>query len=188
MEDWLKKNAITYRQSMAKIAANKQGQDIINGTSGNSFDEFGGVTPIRIEGGKGAFGVGATPATATGFGPYTVSYSSTGLKTITLIATSGGGSDTLVRTNYVNVTAVAPPMPGYINGPLGLCGLLNTNITYSCPIVNGATDYNWTVPSGCNIISGQLTNVLVVNFQNGFTTGNITVNASNACGTSSARS
>ncbi len=61
-EWWKKKNAITYRQSMAKIAANKQGQDIINGTSGNSFDEFGGVTPIRIEGGKGAFGVGATPA------------------------------------------------------------------------------------------------------------------------------
>jgi len=37
------------KRSLIKIAANKQGQEIANGTSGNSFDEFGGVAPIYIE-------------------------------------------------------------------------------------------------------------------------------------------
>lgn len=52
-EWWKKKNAITFPQSLAKIRLNKQGQDIVNGTSGNSFDEFGGVNPIVVNTGAG---------------------------------------------------------------------------------------------------------------------------------------
>ncbi len=133
------------------------------------------------------FGSGANPPTANGFGPYTVSYTTTGLKTVTLIATNSSGSDTLTQTNYINVTAVAPAVPPSITGPLGVCALIGTDIVYNCPLVNGAVNYNWTVPSGATLVSGQLSNVIHVVFNNGFTTGNITVNASNGCGTSANR-
>jgi gliding motility-associated-like protein len=49
---------------------------------------------------------------------------------------------------------------------------------FSTEIVNGATSYTWTVPSGSTIISGQGTPSIVVSSQ-GTVTGNITVVANN---------
>ena len=51
-------------------------------------------------------------------------------------------------------------------------------------MVNSATSYNWSVPSGANIAFGQGTNSILVNFSS--TPGNISVTAVNACGSSSA--
>lgn len=50
------------------------------------------------------FGSGATPSTATTVGPHTVSYSTSGLKTISLTVTNSNGSNTLTRTDYINVS------------------------------------------------------------------------------------
>jgi len=47
--------------------------------------------------------------------------------------------------------------------------------------------YNWTAPNNASIISGQGTNSVSVSFASNFTTGNLIVNANNACGTSSNR-
>lgn len=47
--------------------------------------------------------------------------------------------------------------------------------------------YNWSVPSGATILNGQGTNNIQVQFGAGFTNGNVSVNAQNACGTSTAR-
>ncbi|MFT4663751.1 MAG: PKD repeat protein [Gammaproteobacteria bacterium] len=49
------------------------------------------------------FGVGATPATATGAGPHSVVYSSGGDKTVSLIATGGCSTDAITKTNYLTV-------------------------------------------------------------------------------------
>ncbi|MFN3405917.1 MAG: glycosyl hydrolase, partial [Cytophagaceae bacterium] len=49
------------------------------------------------------FGAGANPATATGVGPHTVTYSSNGLKTVSLVVSSNGVSNTRTRTDYINV-------------------------------------------------------------------------------------
>ena len=43
--------------------------------------------------------------------------------------------------------------------------------------------YNWTVPAGATVLSGINTNQIKVSFLSSATTGNISVNASNTCGT-----
>jgi hypothetical protein len=47
--------------------------------------------------------------------------------------------------------------------------------------------YNWTVPAGISSFNGQGTNSISFRFPNGFTTGTISVTATNGCGTSAAR-
>ncbi len=49
------------------------------------------------------FGSGATPATANTAGPHSVTFSTTGTKTISLTVTGTGGSNTITKTNVVSV-------------------------------------------------------------------------------------
>lgn len=65
-------------------------------------------------------------------------------------------------------------------------GVCNSAKTYSVINVNGNT-YQWNVPIGASIISGQGTNAISVSFLNSFTSGAITVAAINGCGNSSLR-
>ena len=102
----------------------------------------------------------------------------------TLTATSAGCSAVATTTIMV---AVIPPTPGIITGGASQCP--NTNsLTYSIASVSGATSYNWTVPAGWSITSGQGTTSIIVTSGNSGQNGNITVNAANNCGTSSASS
>lgn len=71
--------------------------------------------------------------------------------------------------------------PGAVSGPTTLCA--GQTATYSIGSVSGATSYNWTVPSGWTITSGQGTTS--INVTAGSANGNVCVTASNACGTSS---
>jgi PKD repeat protein len=50
---------------------------------------------------------GVTPATATGQVPPTVTYANPGLYTVRLIVSNANGSDTLIRTDYIEVVAPA---------------------------------------------------------------------------------
>ncbi|HWB24886.1 MAG TPA: hypothetical protein VG738_05370 [Chitinophagaceae bacterium] len=78
----------------------------------------------------------------------------------------------------------APQAPGTITGPGSVCQS-PASITYSISPVNGATSYNWAVPAGALIVSGQGTNSITVSFQNS-SPGNICVSTVNSCGTSTA--
>jgi len=49
------------------------------------------------------FGSGASPATSTSAGPVNVTYSTTGLKTVSLTVGDGTTTDTETKTNYINV-------------------------------------------------------------------------------------
>lgn len=77
-----------------------------------------------------------------------------------------------------------PAQPGSISGTSTLCGGA-TGRVYSVGLVSGASSYNWTVPSGSSIVSGQGTNQISVDWGN--TSGNLSVVAVNGCGTSLAR-
>jgi Zn-dependent metalloprotease/subtilisin-like proprotein convertase family protein len=102
--------------------------------------------------------------------------------TVSVLAQNVCGNSTL-RT--ITVRSV-PSSPGTISGPLNN-NCAKTNITYSVPVsTTGATGYIWTVPAFINIVSGQNTNSIVVNFT-GSGTGNITVLATNSCGNSAVR-
>ncbi len=75
-------------------------------------------------------------------------------------------------------------LPGAITGSSAVCSG-GTDISYSISEMPDATSYSWTVPSGASIVSGGGTNAIVVDF--GTTSGNVSVTASNSCGTSDAR-
>lgn len=81
-----------------------------------------------------------------------------------------------VQVNYV------PLSPGNINGISVICDG-SQNVNYMVNPVIGASSYNWTVPTGATIISGNNTNSIYVSFDPGTLSGNIYVSATNDCGT-----
>jgi len=103
--------------------------------------------------------------------------------TISVYASNACGSGP-ARTR--NVVLDNPSTPASISGQLsGLCGA--SGATFTAASVSNATGYFWTVPAGATLVSGQGTATITVNFAGNFTTGNITVAATNGCGTGSAR-
>ncbi len=90
-----------------------------------------------------------------------------------------GGSVSTCRSIYAR-----PDVPAVITGPASVCPS-QTNIGYNTTSVAGLT-YNWTLPAGAGINSGQGTNAINVNW--GTTAGSVTVSAVNACGSSVNRS
>ena len=92
-----------------------------------------------------------------------------------------------IRT--LNVPRNIPAMPSNITGPTNSCAHQlpgGTLATYSVPAVSGMT-YTWTVPAGVISFTGQGTNSISFRYPNGFTSGTISVTATDGCGTSSAR-
>ncbi|WP_119081077.1 Ig-like domain-containing protein [Chitinophaga alhagiae] len=57
------------------------------------------------------------------------------------------------------------------------------NASYSIPVIEGASSYNWTLPPGVTFVSGYKTNTITVNFGPSATGGNISVEGVNGCGT-----
>ncbi|MBP9193162.1 MAG: S8 family serine peptidase [Saprospiraceae bacterium] len=75
----------------------------------------------------------------------------------------------------------APVVPTLITGPSGACRN-QTNVLFSTPLIQGATSYVWTKPSGTT--GSSTTNSISLNFSNSYNTGNLCVKSANACGMS----
>jgi len=120
---------------------------------------------------------GATITAGQGTNSITINWGATG-GTITCTETNGCGSGTPVTTN---VTISTTPVTSAISGPSSICPNA-TNTTYSVANTTGST-YNWTVPPGATIVSGQTTNSIVVNWGVG---GIISVTETSTCGTGTA--
>ncbi|MDB5258316.1 MAG: Glucan endo,3-beta-D-glucosidase [Chitinophagaceae bacterium] len=57
-----------------------------------------------------------------------------------------------------------------------------SNQVYYVPTAAGATDYQWSVPAGASIVSGQGTSSITVNWGGTSSAGNIVLNIVKACG------
>ncbi len=99
----------------------------------------------------------------------------------TVTTTSPDGC-TVAANTTVNVISV-PSQPGAITGATQVCE--NDTINYSINPVNSATNYSWTFPSGWVIKSGQGT--VFARVDPSTTNGNVSVTASNSCGTSAVK-
>lgn len=129
-------------------------QVVFTNYTNNAF--FPGLTP------QWNFGAGANPATASGNGPHTVTYTSAGLKTVTLSYTDQFGFVVAdeIKTNYISVAGSV--VTSSISGNTVL-PCIDTLETYSVTDVAGS-DFQWTVPNGAVILSGQGTHEITVDF------------------------
>ena len=79
----------------------------------------------------------------------------------------------------LNNLTTKPTRPALISGPTSVCAN-QTNLTYSV-VSEPGVNYNWKVPVGASVVSGQGTGVAIINW--GSATGLLEVAISNACGT-----
>jgi len=108
------------------------------------------------------------------------SYNATAAGTYTCQVSNACGGPV---SNSISVTVLSiPASPGVINGLAS--GICENTTDYTIAAVAQASAYTWTVPSGVTINSGQGTTSLNVTYPPSFSSGSITVNASNTCGTS----
>jgi len=126
---------------------------------------------------------GATIASGQGSSTIMVDFSGAyGGGAISVVAQNGCGNG-FARSLTV-IGAPGQPMP--ITGAVGLCA--NQNYAYDVATVAGASTYTWTVPTGFTILSGQGTKTILAKAGANPASGlNLSVRASNACGTGVAR-
>ena len=103
----------------------------------------------------------------------------TGMISVKGVNTCGAGA-----MRNLSMRAI-PATPSVISGPATICAS-QQNAEYNIADVTGATSYSWLVPASANIISGQGTNTIIVNFGNAG--GTVRVRSLNGCGSSSYKS
>ncbi len=127
----------------------------------------------------------ASPAVVTGYAPTPVSAILTGLTPATVYhfrcVGSGPGGTIYGEDMMFTSDCPTPGTAGQITGQQDVC-VYATGVVYSIEPVYLATGYNWTLPSGATITSGNNTNTITVSFTGSAVSGNITVYATNACG------
>ena len=113
-----------------------------------------------------------------------------GQGTVSVFVTAGTGAG-IITVNATNVCGTGSPqstgsiipnttqISGMITGSALVCPAVSE--TYSIAAVSGVSSYTWTVPTGWSITAGAGTTSITV--MAGNTGGNITVSATNPCGT-----
>ena len=94
------------------------------------------------------------------------------------------GLGPLSDTFYITANSQLPSAAGIISGISTVCQGRN-NVEYSVPLIANAASYEWIVPSGVSIVSGQGSRTIYVNFSSNAVSGNIQVNGKNSCGNGS---
>jgi len=137
----------------------------------------------NVENWQWNFGEGASPATAVGKGPHTVSYSSDGFKDISLTITENGEDYTFIFDDYLVYSSAVPDAAGNITGN----NTVRSGETHSFSVQNqNNVTFNWDFPE---LWSGNsTTNIINITFAGGSTVGTLTVTPSNGCGTGTSSS
>ena len=138
-----------------------------------------------------AVGGAATDASVTGLPAGVTGTYANGVLTISGTPTEAGPFNYTVTTSGSSCTAATisgsmtvNPLPddaGTISGIDELCQG-EEGVVYSVPAITNAAGYNWTVPPGAVIIAGANTNTITVDYGNSASSGDVTVEGTNACG------
>jgi len=123
------------------------------------------------------FGEGASPATATGKGPHTVTYSSPGNKNITLTVQKGTEQHIVTKNNFIYIAGSVPNDAGPITG--------EDTVTAGETHIYSVADqenviFNWDIPTAWT--GNSSSHEVEIEFTGGSGSGTITVTPTNACG------
>ena len=109
--------------------------------------------------------------------------------TTTYYCTINNGVSSCTDSVKVTVTSgTTPSTPGNILGASDVCSSytgtnsVSSSVRYYINKVSNASSYQWTLPTGCNLISGQGDTAILVTFNSSFISGAISVVAINLCG------
>ena len=129
-----------------------------------------GSTPIYTW----SFGTGASPSTATGIGPHTVTYAGSGNATVRLIVIDGLFTDTETKNNYITINPLPTPT---ISGSASAC-VNSTGNVYSTQ--SGMSQYTWSVSGGTITAGGGDNNSTATITWTTIGTGMVSVNYTNS--------
>jgi hypothetical protein len=140
-----------------------------------SLSLCGGSTTLNAGGGYGSY------AWNTGSVGPTISPIDAGTYTVTVIDANGCTGSASAVTSKDSL----PRPPGAITGD-GSLACNTSNRLFSVQPVANTSHYVWTLPTGATFSNGQDTtsNSVRINFPQNFSTGYLTVSASNSCGQS----
>jgi hypothetical protein len=111
----------------------------------------------------------------------TITWTTPGLQTLSLVYTNTLGCTANPPGIYYTMVDPYPVAAGTITGSTSLCAGTN-NVAYSTTTIANATSYLWTVPPGATIVSGAGTTSILVSYSASATSGNVTVEGVNQCG------
>lgn len=94
---------------------------------------------------------GATPSSSNAQNPSGICYTSPGTYNVTLIASNGSGSDTLVKTMFIDVQNCAPPTVSFMASNTTFCA--NTCINFTDLSSGNPTNWVWEFPGGTPNVS-----------------------------------
>ncbi|APG60217.1 LamG-like jellyroll fold domain-containing protein [Christiangramia salexigens] len=165
--------SLTTANDNQQVCANTPIQDIIHDTVGTAsvIDLPPGVlssinnNQLRIYGSSSVPGIYNYTVTSTGCGPDAVRTGSIEIYSLPQLPSNG-----------------APPAENQIDGPTSICPTVS-GLVYSVLEDPNVVTYNWSLPSGFNITSGDGTHSITVDATSTATDGNISVTAENPCGT-----
>lgn len=100
--------------------------------------------------------VGGTPGTATGQTPTNICYSTPGVYSVVMIAYSGSGNDTVVKTSYINVTACVPPVADFSASDTVFCE--RSCVDFTDRSLNTPTTWTWQFPGAFPVVASNLQN------------------------------
>lgn len=125
---------------------------------------------------------GGTPGTSTVVNP-TVTYNTSGIYDVSLVAANANNSDTKTLTDIITVNPLVGTA-GAINGEIALC-INSADKTYTIDAVANAASYVWAIaPANAGTIASSGASA-VVNWNDAFAgTATISVKAQNSCGES----
>jgi hypothetical protein len=124
-------------------------------------------------------------------GAYIVSGDDTNTITVNFSETAVSGSITVQGSKLCGTGPVSPelivtvrPLPGPAETITGLTEVCagTQGVEYSVPVIQNATGYLWSIPSGATIVSGTNTNSITVDYSATASSGIITVQGVKSCG------
>lgn len=104
---------------------------------------------------------------------------------LTLTVNGMGSCSTSSVSDSVTLTInCSAPSLGTITSSTGntVCQSETATVTYTVPVNSNVFSYNWSLPAGATLVSGQNTNTITVRFGSGSLSGNVSVFGSNGCG------